>query len=343
MQTTWFWILACMLTAYAVLDGFDFGAGIVYLFVAKADDERRTVLGAIGPLWDGNEVWLLAAGGVLVFAFPRVYAAAFSGLYLPLMIVLWLLILRGISIEFRSKSKNPLWRAAWDTTFAESSTAMAVVLGVAAGNLVRGVPLDASGYFHEDLFAGLRSTYGGAIDPFTVAFGIFGLVALGAHGATFLVWKTEGAVNRRSRVVARRLWQATLGIALLATALTALFAPAFFATLRQRIVLWPLPVLAMASGVLSLRWVSTERELPAFVASCSFLASFLVATAGALYPTILRSTVNPAFSLDVENAASARSGLSLGLFLWTPAIVLSVGYFTYLFRTFRGKAGQGHY
>ncbi len=167
MEAVWFWILAGMLTVYAVLDGFDFGAGIVYLAVAKTDEERRTVLGAIGPLWDGNEVWLLAAGGVLVFAFPLVYAAAFSGLYLALIIVLWLLLLRGISIEFRSKVANPLWRAGWDAVFAFASPAMAVVLGVAIGNLVRGVPLDATGYFHEDLFAGLGGAHGGAIDPFT--------------------------------------------------------------------------------------------------------------------------------------------------------------------------------
>ena len=126
MHEAWFTILGLMLTAYAVLDGFDFGAGIVHLLVAKTDDERRSVLDAIGPLWDGNEVWLIASGGVFVFAFPRAYAAAFSGLYLALMVVLWLLVLRGIAIEFRSKVDNPLWRAAWDTTFALASAAMEI-------------------------------------------------------------------------------------------------------------------------------------------------------------------------------------------------------------------------
>src|SRR5437588_7233236 len=129
MEMVWFTIVSLMLTTYVVLDGFDFGAGILHLAVARNDRERRTVLAAIGPVWDGNEVWLIASGGVLVFAFPRVYAAGFSGFYLPLMMVLWLLVLRGISIEFHSHSPNPLWRSFWDGGFAFSSAMMAIVLG----------------------------------------------------------------------------------------------------------------------------------------------------------------------------------------------------------------------
>src|SRR3954471_15293852 len=152
MQATWYFLIALMLVTYAVLDGFDFGAGIMHLFVAKTDAERREVLGAIGPVWDGNEVWLIASGGVLVFAFPRAYSAAFSGLYLPLMMVLWLLILRGLAIEFRSKLDGPLWRTGCEGVFAFASMVMALVLGIALGNLVRGVPLDETGWFQEDLF-----------------------------------------------------------------------------------------------------------------------------------------------------------------------------------------------
>src|SRR5690348_10117101 len=145
METLWFTLIAITLAVYVVLDGFDFGAGIAHLFVAKNDDERRTVLAAIGPVWDGNEVWLIASGGVIFFAFPRAYAAGFSGFYMPLMMVLWLLILRGLAIEFRSRDENPLWRSFWDGAFAFSSTLMAVVLGAALGNLIRGVPLTAEG------------------------------------------------------------------------------------------------------------------------------------------------------------------------------------------------------
>src|SRR5438874_52908 len=151
MELVWFTIVSLMLTTYVVLDGFDFGAGILHLLVARTDDERRTVLAAIGPVWDGNEVWLIASGGVLFFSFPRAYAAGFSGFYMPLVMVLWLLILRGLSIEFRSKEANPLWRSFWDGTFWFSSSLMAIVLGAALGNVIRGVPLDQNGYFSAPL------------------------------------------------------------------------------------------------------------------------------------------------------------------------------------------------
>src|SRR5437879_8059908 len=143
MEAVWFAIVSAMLTVYVVLDGFDFGVGILHRLVARTDDERRTVLAAIGPVWDGNEVWLVAAGGVLFMAFPRVYSAALSGFYMALMIVLWLLIVRGIAIESRSHQENPLWREFWDTAFSLASALLAVVLGAAMGNMIRGVPLDA--------------------------------------------------------------------------------------------------------------------------------------------------------------------------------------------------------
>src|SRR5258708_22315667 len=152
METAWFAIVSAMLAMYVVLDGFDFGAGILHRFVAKTDAERQTVLAAIGPVYDANEVWLVAAGGVLFMAFPRTYAAAFSGFYLALMIVLWLLILRGIAIEARSHQSNPLWREFWDTVFSLSSALLAVVLGTSLGNLVRGVPGDEAGFCAIPLF-----------------------------------------------------------------------------------------------------------------------------------------------------------------------------------------------
>src|SRR6516225_1580612 len=152
MDALWYAIVAGMLAVYVALDGFDFGAGILHRFVARTDMERRTVLAAIGSVWDGNEVWLIAAGGLLFMAFPKAYSASFSGFYLALMIVLWLLILRGVAIEFRSQQENPLWREFWDTTFAFSSALLAIVLGTALGNVVRGVPVDATGFFAIPLF-----------------------------------------------------------------------------------------------------------------------------------------------------------------------------------------------
>src|SRR5215831_16895229 len=152
METLWFIIIAVMITAYVVLDGFDLGAGVIYLVAAKTDNERRAVLKAIGPVWDGNEVWLVAAGGTLYFAFPHLYASSFSGFYLPLMIVLWLLMLRGVSIELRNHVRNSLWQSFFDSVFAWSSLLLAVFFGAALGNVIRGVPLDSEGYFFEPLW-----------------------------------------------------------------------------------------------------------------------------------------------------------------------------------------------
>src|SRR5271168_3193191 len=156
MGVLWFSIVAFMLAAYVILDGFDLGVGIVYLFVAETEQERQLTLRSIGPVWDGNEVWLLAAGGTLFFAFPLLYASAFSGFYLPLMIVLWLLILRGSSIEFRNHLKSPAWNPFWDLVFCASSLLLTVFFGAALANVVRGVPLDASGYFFEPLWTNFR-------------------------------------------------------------------------------------------------------------------------------------------------------------------------------------------
>ncbi len=339
MAATWYLLIAMMLTTYAVLDGFDFGAGILHLFVAKTDAERREVLGAIGPVWDGNEVWLIVSGGVLVFAFPRAYAAAFSGLYLPLMMVLWLLILRGIAIEFRSKLDHPLWRAAFDSMFAFASVVMAAVLGIALGNLVRGVPVDEQGWFEEDLFTNFHATGQnlGAIDVYTALVGVFAIAALAAHGATFLVWKTSAAVHQRSLDAARRLWPVVMIVGAALTAATAATQPAHFAAFAHRPWLWPLPAVAIASATLCPRALAGGQHGRAFVLSCAFLATLLFATVGTLYPVLLRSTIDANYTLDAFNASSGRATLVIGLIVWIPAMVLALGYFTYLYRSFRGK------
>jgi cytochrome d ubiquinol oxidase subunit II len=339
MSVTWYFLIAMMLVTYAVLDGFDFGAGILHLVVAKTDAERREVLGAIGPVWDGNEVWLIASGGVLLFAFPRAYSAALSGLYLPLMMVLWLLVLRGIAIEFRSKVAHPLWTAFFDVLFTFASSIMAVVLGIALGNLVRGVPLDDTGWFQEDLFTNFKPTGKrlGAIDVYTALVGVFSLAALSAHGATYLVLKTTGLVHGRSVAAARRLWPVVLALGAALTAATAATQPAHFAELVHRPWLWPLPVVAITAAIRCPRAIARGEEGRAFLLSCAFIGALLVATAGTLYPVILRSTVDPRYTLDAFNASSPRATLVIGLAVWMPAIALALGYFGYLYRTFRGK------
>src|SRR6202142_159640 len=173
METLWFMVVAVMVAAYVVLDGFDLGAGVIYPFVAKSSAERRMVLRAIGPVWDGNEVWLLAAGGVLYFAFPALYASGFSGFYLPLMMVLWLLILRGSSIEFRNHVKSAVWDPFWDFLFCAASLLLAVFYGAALANVVRGVPLDATGYFFEPLWTNFRlGDETGILDWYTILVGV---------------------------------------------------------------------------------------------------------------------------------------------------------------------------
>lgn len=338
MATTWFILLGFMLIMYVVLDGFDLGAGILHLVVARSDDERRKVLASIGPVWDGNEVWLIAAGGLLVFAFPRVYAAAFSGFYLPLMLVLWLLVLRGVAIELRSHQANPLWRQFFDAVFALSSALLALVLGVALGNVLRGVPLDETGYFATPLFTDLdlRGELG-AIDWYTASVGLFALAALTAHGAMYLRWKTDGELHARATRIARGAWIAVAVLAVVVTIETAVVRPALLANLAGRPGLWILPVVIIAALVLVFVALARGRELRGFVASAIVIAGLLGMTAGALYPLILPSTIEPRFSLDVAGAANDREGLVIGLAWWIPAILLAIGYFAYLFRSFRGK------
>src|SRR6266487_2028263 len=183
MVTLWFCLVALMIAVYVLLDGFELGAGAIHLFVAKTDEERRQVLASIGPVWDGNEVWLLASGGTLFFAFPTLYAAGFSGFYLPLMMVLWLLILRGCSIEFRNHIDNEVWRPFWDGVFCLSSTLLAIFFGAALGNVVRGVPLDQTGRFFEPLWVDFRpGPNAGILDWYTVLVGVAAYAALAMHG-----------------------------------------------------------------------------------------------------------------------------------------------------------------
>src|SRR5580704_6111939 len=207
METLWFCLVAIMIAGYVVLDGFDIGAGIVHLLIARTDAEKRAVLASIGPVWDGNEVWLLAGGGTLYFAFPALYASSFSGFYLPLMIVLWLLIVRGISIEFRSHVDSPVWTPIWDAGFAGASVLLAVFYGAALGNVVRGVPLDATGYFFLPLWTDFRaSSSAGILDWYTVLTGVAALLALTMHGALWVGLKSPTPIRERAASIARRVW-----------------------------------------------------------------------------------------------------------------------------------------
>jgi cytochrome d ubiquinol oxidase subunit II len=221
MEILWFCIITFMLCMYVILDGFDLGAGILHLSAARNNDERRSVLGAIGPFWDGNEVWLIAAGGTLYFAFPRLYASSFSGFYLPLMIVLWLLILRGLGIEMRHQVDHPMWRSFWDGTFSIASALLAIFLGAALGNVVRGVPLSPEGYFFTPLWTSFTvQPDAGILDWFTVLMGLVGLSTLAVHGGNYIAMKTTGDVHMRARAHAR-VWSWGVLLSSLAAAVSA--------------------------------------------------------------------------------------------------------------------------
>ncbi len=344
METLWFWIVALMLACYVLLDGFDLGAGALHLLIARTDEERRLLLSSIGPVWDGNEVWLLAAGGVLYLAFPALYAASFSGFYLPLMMVLWLLILRGVGISFRSQMESPLWHALFDRIFAIASLLLAIFLGAALGNVIRGVPLNHEGYFFEPLWTNFNvSPDPGVLDWYTVLIGVLALATLAAHGAAYVAIKTEGALNRSARRAA-----AWAGLAMGILALSALFAtvgirPQFLDNYR----LYPIGLLfplAVAVGFAAMFYFQKKQnDRAVFLASSLYIAAMLGGTAFSLYPYLLFASTDPGYSLTVHNSAAGSYGLQAALIWWTGGIALVVVYFAYLFRTFRGKASPSHY
>jgi cytochrome bd ubiquinol oxidase subunit II len=337
MGTVWFSLVAVMITVYVLLDGFDLGAGAIHLLVAKTDEERRQVLASVGPVWDGNEVWLVASGGTLYFAFPALYASAFSGFYLPLMIVLWLLILRGTSIEFRNHLISRVWDPFWDFLFCASSLLLAIFLGAALANVVRGVPLDASGYFFEPLWTDFRlGEQTGVLDWYTILVGVLSMLVLVMHGALWVQMKTTGAVNQRCGKLARTAWWGVLILTAAVTAITFKIQP----QVQENFSTWPwgfiLPALAVA-GIAGVRFELMRRdERKAFFASSAYLIGMLTSLVFGLYPLVLPAR-NPIYSLTVASAKAGDYGLKVGAVWWAIGILLVVGYFTYLYRYFAGK------
>jgi cytochrome d ubiquinol oxidase subunit II len=334
----WFTITSVMLTTYVVLDGFDFGAGALHMYVARTDQERRQVLAAIGPYWDGNEVWLLATGGALFVAFPTVLASGLSGFYFAIFFVLWALLLRGIAIEFRSHVENPLWRGAWDFVFSAASVLLPVLFGAALGNLLRGLPIDRDGYFSLALFTDFSAKPPvGILDWYTVLAGVYGLLAIAGHGATFVSWKTDGEVQARSRKAGRWLYGAVALLWLLMTALTRLVNADLYRAIPGRPLAW-LSVLIALGGLGSVfLGLRRRRDLLAFLGSCAFIAGMLAATAACVFPVMLRS-IDGTYPLTAYNASVPAASLRIAFGWWIVGFPLAVGYFVVLFRMHRGKA-----
>jgi len=327
-----------MIAMYVVLDGFDLGAGAIHLWVARDHGERQQVIRSIGPVWDGNEVWLLAAGGTLYFAFPALYASSFSGFYLPLMIVLWLLILRGIAVEFRAHLTNDVWLKFWDVAFAGSSLLLAVFFGAALGNVVRGVPLNDQGYFFEALWTNFRlGPNAGVLDWYTIIVGVTALATLVLHGALWVALKTEGAVHDRSHRLARSIWWIVLLLTIVLTAITFKVQPEVPANLTTHPWGYVFPALALF-GLVGMAWFMRKHdELKSFLASCAYIVGMLTSVVFGLYPLILPASTNPAYSLTVDNAKAGDYGLRIGLAWWILGMILVGGYTFHVYRSFAGK------
>jgi cytochrome bd ubiquinol oxidase subunit II len=301
LNTTWFVLFVAIVAGYLIMDGFDLGVGILHLLVGRSDGERRVLLNSIGPVWDGNAVWLVVTGGALFAVFPIVYAALFSGFYGAMMLVLLTLILRPVAIEFRSKLEGPRWRALWDGVFAAASLGLALLLGVAFGNIVAGVPLSSEGQVEID---GLRDL----LQPLALLIGATTVAMLAVHGALYLNLKTEGGLQARVRAWLPRLMGvfAFLGLATGA---------AFYITAHPVLAVygrvWPLvfPLGAVATFLGSWRLTRRGRPVLAFTCSAATIALVLFAVAVGMFPTLLFSSIDPSYSMTAYNAASAQNTL----------------------------------
>jgi cytochrome d ubiquinol oxidase subunit II len=344
----WYWLVAAMLAAYVVLDGFDIGAGVVHLLIAKSDEEKQLILRSIGPVWDGNEVWLIAGGGTLYFAFPTLYASAFSGFYLPLMIVLWLLIMRGIGIELRMHLALRVWREFFDGCFAIASALLAIFFGAALANVIRGVPIGQDGYFFLPLWTNWQvGPDPGILDWYTLIGGVLALVALTVHGALYIALKTEHALHHRSAALARGLWSLLVALTLISLVATILVRPSTLANYTRYPVAFLIPAMVLGSLAGMLLFSRAGRDRDAFLSSCAYLAAMLAGAAAGLYPALLTSSTDPARDITIAKALTGSYALSVGLIWWTLGILVAIGYFVFVYRMFGGKVrlsagGDGH-
>lgn len=332
LNSAWFVVLAFTLAVYAVLDGFDLGIGAIHLLLGRTREERARLIDSIGPVWNGNEVWLLAAGGSMVVAFPNLYAASFSGFYLALMLVLWLLLLRGLGIEFRHQIHHPMWEDAWDVVFAVSSLLLALLFGVALANVLHGVPLDVNGEF--------RGTFALLLNPFAVLGGLLSVSTLALHGACWAALKTELDLQGRARRFARVLWlpSAVLLVAMIGASFVV--RPEFTRNFTASPVLFLVPIAAV--GALAVNFAAVRRgdDRRAFLASSIYIAGVLASVAAGLYPVLLPATAGSGMTgLDIYNAAAPPHSLKIALLMYLLGLAIVSVYLVNVYRIWRGKPG----
>jgi cytochrome d ubiquinol oxidase subunit II len=326
--TWWFLVVGAVFSGYAILDGFDLGAGAWHLFF-KDDKSRRTALNAIGPVWDGNEVWLVIGGGALFAGFPIVYATLLSAMYIPFMLFLVLIIFRAISIEFRSKEPMKWWQSMWDGAYSFSSIMLAVLLGVVLGNVLQGMPIGPDLEFDGDWIA--------FFNPYAVMVGICTLALFMMHGAIYLIMKTEG---KQFIKMTLHVKQAIIFF-LVSFGITTLYTLIYFPHLSDRFkgepALFIVPLIAFLSIANIPRLISKKRYSNAFAFSCISIATLLIVVAIELFPVIILSNEDPANSLTIHNASASEKSLGTLLIIAAIGTPLVVAYTTFVFWTFRGK------
>ena len=328
LNTIWFILVGVLFTGYAMLDGFDLGIGALHLFTKK-DEERRILLNSIGPVWDGNEVWLVTGGGALFAAFPNVYATVFSGFYLALMLLLASLIFRAVAIEFRSKQPMCWWRQMWDVSFSIGSIMSALLIGIALGNLAWGVPVDANGEF--------AGTFLGLLKPYPLLMGVTTLALLMMHGAIYGALKTEGAFHDKLRDWAMRSIIFFVICAATTTMATLLYVPHMTARVHDNPWLFSIVLANMLSIANIPREFHHGRDWRAFLSSCAAMITLMTLFAIDQYPNMVFSWPNPENSLTIYNSASSVKTLGIMLVIACIGVPVVIAYTVCIYWIFRGK------
>ncbi len=328
LQITWYFLFGVLVAGYAILDGFDLGVGVLSLFGRKGE-ERRKYLNAIGPVWDGNEVWLLTAGGALFAAFPPVYATVFSGFYLALMLVLTGLIFRAVSIEFRSKVEDPRWQGFWDWGFGLGSLLPALLFGVAVGNIMRGVPLDAAGEYAGSFFT--------LLNPYSLIMGLLGLTMFICHGAIFMAIKSEGDLRESMLKWASKTWIVWILLYVLATILTFWVSPGLLEGQIASPIFWPVFLLFLVALFALPMLIRAERMGLAFIGSSTAIAGMIALAGLGLFPNLVPSLNNPELSLTIMNSSSTPTTLKTMLVIALIGMPIVILYTAIIYRVFRGK------
>ncbi len=328
LNTIWFFLVGVLFAGYAMLDGFDLGVGALHLFT-RGDENRRILLNAIAPIWDGNEVWLVTGGGALFAAFPEVYATAFSGFYVAFMLLLFGLIFRAVAIEFRSKQPMAWWRRFWDISFSLSSILSSLLIGVALGNMAWGVPLDAQGNFNGSFWS--------LIHPYSVLVGLCTVALFTMHGSIYLVMKTEGALQQQVREWSRSTIISFVLFYITVTMFTLLYVPHMTDTIRANPWLFLVALVNMLAIANIPREIFHGREMRAFLSSCAAVIAMLLLFGIGTYPNLIYSNPQPANSLTIYNAASSQKTLQIMLIIALCGVPMVLAYTGSIYWIFRGK------